>query len=81
MQPPFITNINKKYQESKLRKEEIGEELLSLNLNNSSGDAKVEKYKNDIKNIGNFIDEDNKPILTYKIISKIGNLFICEFIY
>lgn len=28
-----------------------------------------------------FIDEDNKPILTYKIISKIGNLFICEFIY
>lgn len=28
-----------------------------------------------------FIDEDNKPILTYKIISKIGNLFICEFIF
>lgn len=28
-----------------------------------------------------FIDEDNKPILTYKIISKIGSLFICEFIY
>lgn len=28
-----------------------------------------------------FVDEDNKPILTYKIISKIGNLFICEFIY
>lgn len=37
--------------------------------------------KNDIVQIW-FTDEDNKSILTYKIISKTtGNKFICEFIY
>lgn len=66
------------------------DEIVSLHEDDYTllDDGTLEVHRSLLKNFNKndqvkvmFIDEDNKPILTYKIISKIGNLFICEFIY
>ena len=46
-----ITNINYKYQENKNKIDELSKEIISLNTNNSSNEAKSTSYKHEISQL------------------------------
>ncbi len=58
-----ITNINYKYQENKNKIEELNKEIISLNTNNSSNEARTISYKVKINNIDEELKNSQKELL------------------
>lgn len=58
-----ITNINYKYQENKKKIDELNKEIVSLNTNNSTNEAKTSSYKLKINNIDEEIRKSQKELL------------------
>ena len=58
-----ITNINYKYQENKNKIEELSKEIISLNTNNSSNEAKSTSYKLEISELDKKIRQMQSSLL------------------
>lgn len=58
-----ITNINYKYQLNKKKIDELNEEIIGLNTNNASNEAKTSSYKLEINNLDIKIKDMQKSLL------------------
>jgi len=59
-----ITEINYKYQDNKNKIDELNKEIISLNTNNSSNEAKSSKFKLEINSLENEIHKLQSNLLT-----------------
>lgn len=69
-----INNINFNYQDKKNRIEKINQEIISLDISNSSSNAKIESYKLEISEYDNKINELQKQLIeTISTVEKLNS--------